>query len=216
MTGVTIKFKGEGLWGIGGGGIPDDGIYGGTIVPESVEYRGSRNNAASTKKLYFTVRFDSGYNMYDNVTLPSDDTKPGVEKAFARLLLATGIIDPTPEAVTTVQNGGLKGKEIGLDGIIEQLRGASVVLDFKRPRGEGDWKQVAYLIPSEAAEIQSGKRPPIKDDRAPWNAAPTGATSIGAKSIQIGATAPVTAQPPGGDAATNGVGGAVSALLSLG
>jgi hypothetical protein len=227
---IEISFEGHGLWGVGGGAgvIPDDGVYAGNIDPETVEFRGSRSNPQGTKKLYFTVVHDSGYAMYDNVSLPTKGAKPGVEKAFARFLLAIGYIEATETNVEAVTKGGLKGKKITLKSVTDKMKeGPKVWFDFKKPRGEGDYKQTTYLVESEIAAIQSGEIV-IGDNRSPFSKAPAGATPAVASplgGLPGGASAPITPAAPmvAGTTAVglvaaqpnNAAAGAVDNLLSL-
>ena len=192
-TNVNITFEGHGLWGVGGGGggIPEDALLHGVVKPGSVEYRGARSGKGKGQKLYYTVVHDSGYEMYDNVTPPSPGSKPGVEKAFTRLLMAIGYI--AEESAEKVNAGALKGKSITLDSVIEKLGQSDMWFDFKKPRGRGDYKQVTYLFKSEVEAIKAGTLPPISDDRGPAPGAPV--ASVAASELVLPSTPTLASAP---------------------
>jgi len=204
---IVIEFEGHGVWGVGGGGLPSDGVYQGAI--KNAEIRGSRLNPDSEKKLYWSIVFPDGYELYQNATLPGPGKKPGVEKAFVRFLLAAGVFNDVDGA----KAGGLKGKKVTGEQIVNALNsGKSVWLDFKAPRGRGDRDQTTYLMADEVEAVKDGTAP-IKDGRAPYEGGGT-TQQASAKAITLpGATAsmgaPTTAQPPVAEIS------AVESLLSL-
>jgi hypothetical protein len=191
---IQITFEGHGTWGVGGGGLPEDGLYHGTIKPESVEFRGPRDGSAGKQKFYFTVVHDGGYEMFDNVSIPAPGGPKGTERAFCTFLLATGLIAQT--SAEAVRAGGLKGKGVSVKQVFQHLKtGPGVWFDYKKPRAKGDYKDLTYLLDEEVAKVQAGTLT-IADGRAPMPATATAAPAAALSLPTAAASAPTVAMPP--------------------